>query len=645
MAKDGRLVIDDLTGGINGYDPPWALAANQVVDAVNVDWFRSRFAHKRLGWLNIATTFSAGGPFDTEIYTLIRHVPGADDTAAELWAVASISSNGSFGRMAGAATFTQPTMKDATTGTAYQVTGVSINTHLALAYQTAVARMHKWDKSTVRRSGLAATAAPTAANGGGAGVATLRYYRERSTRQSGGVTIGRSEPSASVSFTPGANGVTVTQAAVINEGETHWEIEGSVDGITFYRIGTVVIATTTYLDNADPTTYNTNPLSATTGTYTLQKPYKYIAADQNRVLGLASYTSTDKQSRVEISAVIGSLDVGDDERVDTTTNYFLDFDEADSGAGTGIAGPVLGSFFVFKLKQIWRLSATGNVSQPFRADAISKAIGAVTHRSIVVGEDAHGNPCLYWMSHRGPYRWGTNGLEYIGRGIENFVSGPTAFIYLAAQDDRSAFSVYFQDVRQVWFFAACSAGGGTIGAAAMALFKYDVEKDAWSRDTVIPQNALCAVMFSNTLGAAMSLDLKPYIGYDSGSHQPVIFKGNTGNNDSGVGYQAYITTRAYEPGGPGFNGQLSDALLTAAAASGVTITATVTPDFNAATAKTATALLTAAGSETRVTKRLEDSTLSGAEFYQYTIGDAAATTAAWTLDRLVVQATQKESLI
>ncbi len=655
MAKgtSGRLVIDDLTGGRNGYDPPWALANNQCVEADNIEFFKSKLGRKIGGAQPIAITFSAGGPFAAPIGFMFRHVPGIDDTAAELWAYDGTI----WGRMAAATTFAAPTFKDASTATfATDVSGASINSHLMLAYKSAVARMHVWDGSTVRRSGLAATGAPTAADGGGGGAyaAVLRYYRQRSTRQSGGITIGRSEPSASVAFTPsGANlNATVTQATVINEGETHWEVEASIDNITFYRIATVVIATTTYADTALTTTYNTNPLSAATGTYTLQKPYKFIAADQNRVLGSGSYTTTDKQSRVEISAVIGSLDVADEERVDTTTNYFLDFDESDSGAITGLGGPILGSFFVFKWKQVWRLTPTGNTSQPFRADAISKTIGAVTHRSIVKGEDKDGNPALYWMSHRGPYRWSVNGLEYLGRNVEDILINIGSFI----TDTQLAHSLYHNDKRQVWFWVTTgfvTLGGKNIYAYKLVVF--DVVNECWTTiSSGAGAGAYASVMFSLTIAAAMSTKLKPYFALMQvdGSFNWVVEINiadngttiTTGGNAST--FFANVTTKAYEVGGPGYFGAVRDAQVVADTSAGTTIECVVKPDFSGATSKSGTALLTpTAFSELVQSKRFEDTSLSGFQFYQWQVGDiTAGTTKAWSLGRLVIPTEQHESL-
>jgi hypothetical protein len=640
-ATAGRLVIDDLTGGRNGQDPPWAIKDNQCADAVNVEFYKSRLGTRR-GGTEVVITESVSAK---RWVGLFRHVPGIDDTAAELWGVQSTTNI--IRRIAAGSTWATPTIKDALTTTPEAATAASINGKFFIAYGSATARMHCWDGSTIRRTGLAATGAPTAADGGGGGAyaAVLRYYRQRSTRQSGGITLGRSEPSASVAFTPsGANlNATVTQATVINEGETHWEVEASIDNVTFYRIATVVIGTTTYADSAATTTYNTNPLSAATGFYTLQKPYRFVAADQNRLLGMGSYTATDKQSRIEISAVIGSSDVSDEERVDTTTNYFIDLDEADSGVPTGLAGPIDGNFFAFKEKQIWQLVPTGNVSQPYRADAISKTVGAMNQASICKGEDRDGRPALYFVSSRGPYRWGANGLEYLGYGVEDFITGPNGTLQLGEYSVSSRV-VYYQAKRQVIYFWASAV------ASRSDAYRYDVTHDAWSRDPGSQAgrypSITSAVLFSNTLGASMSLDLKPYYGgADFTQNLSQLLKGDTGTQDQGTNFSPSVTTKAYEVGGPATQGYVSDAQLLSVAAAGVTIRCTVTPDFGLATGKSDTALLTASASETRVLNRMEDLTLSGFQFYQWTLDEAAAQTTAWNHDRLVVKIAPHESNI
>src|SRR5690349_433049 len=102
-----RYAINDCTGGRNGVDPPWAIAPNECADAVNVDWYHAKVARKRNGASTASTTFSSGGPFTGTISSLFRHVPGTDETAAELWAIDDASTP-VVGRMAGAATFSAP---------------------------------------------------------------------------------------------------------------------------------------------------------------------------------------------------------------------------------------------------------------------------------------------------------------------------------------------------------------------------------------------------------------------------------------------------------------------------------------------------------------------------------------------------------
>lgn len=646
--KHARLVIADLSGGRNAIDPPTSprFQDNECLDAVNVDFYRSTLGNKRNGISASSTTFSAGGPFTGKLSRMFRHVPSSDDTLAELWAVDDAATP-VVGRKAGGTTFSAPTLKDAITGNAWDVSFASLNGQLFMAYKSAQSRLHVWDGSTVRRSGLPAPAAPVVANNGIAGTysATVAYWRCRWTEVVGGATVRRSEPSASTAFTPsGANsGVTINRPALANEGETNWEVEVSLDNVTFY----VVFGSPPFTGSAGPavgtastgTTFapivfvNTvGAVSALTGTYTLQKSYRFIAADQGRLLGFGSWTSTDKQNDVEVSALIGSLNIGDAERVDTTLNYRFGLDENDSGQPTGLRGPVFGNFYAFKSKQFWELAPTGLTSNPYRRTAISKSIGCVQGPASCIGEDATGNAALYFFSHRGVYRYGHGGLEYIGKGIEDYVLGPTATLNLAATKVIAAMA-YHADKRQVWTWWAT---GSSNDPCQMGI--YDVRTGGWSRVPTGDKlaNARCVVMFSNTIGASMSSDLKPYIGYASANNTIYKCDDSSVTADDSTAFQAYVDLRPVEPGGPGFNGHVGDPLLLAKAASGVTITATVIPDWDSANAKTGTADLTPKATETKVSARVQGADLAQAQFVQYRLGDASAVSNAWTMDRLVV---------
>src|SRR5437867_2758401 len=120
--KKSRIIIDDLRGGINGYDPPWAIAENECIDAVDVDFFRSRLGRRRGGVASGG--FTVGYAIATDITWLHRHVPGTDDTAAELWAANNANE---FRRCAAGVVFAVPTVKDALNGNQFDITAASIN--------------------------------------------------------------------------------------------------------------------------------------------------------------------------------------------------------------------------------------------------------------------------------------------------------------------------------------------------------------------------------------------------------------------------------------------------------------------------------------------------------------------------------------
>lgn len=641
MDKSQHLIVDDLRGGRNGTDAPPKLQPTQCVDAVDVDWYQATFARKRNGSSADTMTFSSGGPFTGKISTLIRHVPTTDATAAELWGVDDALV---VGRKAASTQYAAPTLKDALTGNGWDVSGATLNGKLFLAYQSAQARLHVWDGSTVRRVGFSTPAAPTAANSavGGTYAATLRYIRVRWVEVVSSVAVRRSEPGPSVSFTPdGAHtGVDITRPTAPGEGETHWEIEESVDNVTFYQIyvvggsavggSAIAIATTTLAtDNAVVGSYTSATVSPLTGTYTAPTSAKFLAADQNRLLMFGDYTSTNKQNRITFSSVVGSLNIGDAERVDTTGNYFIDLDENDSGVAMGMIGPVFGNFYAFKDRQFWELTPTGQTSTPYRQTALSKDIGLVAPKAAVRGEDASGNTALYWMSHAGVYRYGVNGLEYIGRPIEDLILGPTATINLGATH-AVAHTQYHAPKRQVWFWHATGSSNDPD-----TLSIYDVVHSGWSRFSGTIAAARCSTLFSNTVGASMSRDLKPYIGLAGTNNKVLKCDSDTATDDAGTAFQSYVVLKPLEAGGPGFRGEVKDAILLAKAATGVMITASIIPDFDATLAKTSTALLTATGSETRVNRRFEDSRIANCAFIQYQVGDATATSTAWALDRLI----------
>ena len=557
-----------------------------------------------------------------------------------------------------ATAWTTPTLKDAPTGNGWEFNYASFNGLLYIAYETAQDRLHCWDPylKKVRRTGMNVESGiyTMTDHGSGAYPAVLRWYRVRYTEQRSGVTVRRGEPSLASNWTPSGSGdgIEITQGSPPNEDETHWELEVSLDHATYYLLATIAVGTTTYVDSADTTTYADGPLSDLTGTYTVQRAYRFLAVDQGRCLGFGDFRAhlagraPRPENNVEYSAVLGDLDVGDGERV--PYGNFQGLDENDSGPATGLFGPVNGTFLAGKFRQFWQLTPTGVVSQPYQALAISKTVGPVGQKAVTIGDDETGNPAVYLMSDRGPYRWGLRGLEYIGKVIEDRTIGAAGGVSLnLAATHILAHLLWYPKLRQVWcWFATGTANdpneGAMFGVGRTPPYYGGYSTEAgelsrWSRFTGGLATARCACLFSNTIGTtAMSPDLKPYIGSLAVARR--LGKADTGTQEFGANYQAYLVTKAYAPWGEGFTGSVMGAQLTAVAQASVYVTVTTIGDYGAQQ-RADLVNLTPRGPETRVQPRVGGGVvLSGLQTVQWQIGDAVAANSTWEIDSLTVTA-------
>lgn len=640
------IVISDLRGGRNGTDPPLTLPDNQCVEAENVDWKDAAVARKRGG--ATALSMTGGTTLGDIASSLIRHVPGNTETAAELWTVDGDLSP--VKRLAGGATWADVTVDDALNTLPQDMVGVSFNGKLFLAYSSAVDRLHCYDPSLavprVRRVGLnPGTNQPGVANtGAGAYAATQRFYRARFLQLSGGTIVRWSEPTPPIAFTPSGAGaaVRVTMPALPGEGETHWQVEVSLDNATFYRLIGQVVGTTTYDDSAATTTYSANPLSDPLGTYSLPTRVKYLMTDGNRLL-MAENFSTGFHSRVWFTAVLGSTDQGDDERIPSTTTqkFFVDLNENDGGAITGMGGPLNGSPYIFKQREVWKMTPTGSVTTPYVVRKLRDDIGCVAHKSIVVGQDALGRAALYFMSHRGPYRITADGvIEYLGRDNEDI----WRTVNLGAATVL-AHSVYYPDLHQWWLWI--STGSSDTPDVKMM---FDAQlgfpdqngqiRGGWAKHTGSSAAARCSCLFSNTVGATMSRDLKPYIGRSAIN---TIWKCDTADvDDAGTDFQAKVTTRPLmtTPDLLRKSG-IGESTIVAKAATSMSVSVTIARDFGKET-RTHTVSIAPAASETRVVKKAEGSEMGEADVIQMTIGDSAANEQVWTVDALIVPVTTQE---
>jgi hypothetical protein len=354
--------------------------------------------------------------------------------------------------------------------------------------------------------------------------------------------------------------------------------------------------------------------------------------------------SGGKTSRVWFTPVLGSADFGDDERVPNTATQknWVDLNENDGGAITGCGGPLSGLLWWFKYRQVWKLQPTGDVAAPYIPRKMRDDIGCISHKTICIGEDQYGRAALYFLSHRGPYRVTQDGdIEYLGR--DNEVTWRSMNL---AASTVVAHSTYYPDLHQWWVWIA--TGSSNDPDVKMV---FDVQlgledsnnriRGGWAKHTGDSAGARCSCLFSNTIAASMSRDLKPHIGRSSGT---VIGKCDTIDaDDFGTDFQGLITTRpllttkdlSHKVG-------LCESTLIGKALAGSDVTVTITRDFGLETRAHSVSLAPTA-SETRVVKRIDANEMGEADAIQLSVGDSSANEEKWSVDALVIPIVHQET--
>lgn len=633
--EQGQLVWAGIRGR-NGADPPTALAQDECAEAYNVVLSdRGGLCQKRYGTLDIPLT---SGP-SVSCYSVVKHVPsGLTETSAELFALdlgGAITRYSLTGSNYGWST---PSILDAANSVGdHLMTSATLNGKCFLAYDSLVNRLHCWDGTSIRRVGLAVPAAPTVANtGAGAYPATIRYYKVAFGEISGSTHVRRSELSASVSFTPSGGGTAarITRPTAPGEGETHWLLYASADDVysNFKLVATIAVGTTTLDDGTAPSAY-TGDAPQIAGLNMPPPSAKFIISDGNRLLMAGAYETSagtggtePKSSRVWFTRVLGSSGIGDDESIPSTAatgvipaqKNWIDVGENDGGGPvTGLA-IINGVIFVFKRRHVYRLAPTGDDLSPYRSVRVSDSIGCTYSQSLAAGENAAGEPAMYFANQRGVYQmslWGD--IKFVSRQIDDFYAGAST-IWCQYHDQRN----------QLW------VGIGT----AVAVF--DVVREGWTRYAFTGASTHCAVMFPELWLTFANIQqfgtghLKPLLFGDGDAFQA---DDQSESSDRGSGFQAYITSRIVFPSGLGKRSLLEDAVLVARAAVGVTMTLTVTGDFAATgQTRTATASLAPGLVETHVVKRFEESAIGAIDAVQYIVGDANVASNQWVLDGMTV---------
>jgi hypothetical protein len=255
-SQSSTLNITSHRGGYNDTDPPNQLAEDECFDATNVEFFNSMLGERRNGTATLDLT-SSGMTGESRAAFITQWFPTNVPTLPEFIAVcATPGSSVSVGRRDTGGTWHTLSPSDAIDNAIpgiFSIQSQVLNGKLFIAHKSSQNRLHLWDGTNWRRVGLAApAAAPTAVDTATAGIFTgTRYYRVRVVEISGSTVIRRSEPGPVLTKAPSGskNGLTVTKPTLPGEGETHWELEGSLDNANFYRVAQIVVATTTYDDH------------------------------------------------------------------------------------------------------------------------------------------------------------------------------------------------------------------------------------------------------------------------------------------------------------------------------------------------------------------------------------------------------------
>lgn len=554
-SQNPGLVITSIRGGMNDEDPAHILPDDQCVLIENAEFYDSTLGERRKGGEEVSIAGSSLATRENTTHLGVHFPELAEVYEAELFAISATDGVGvSINRRDKDGAWSTITPTDTPTSTfpeALRMASQTLHGKWFLAYSSAEDRMHVWDGTSLRRTGIiAATAAPTAVDTAGAGTFSgARLYRVRFIKRDGTVILLRSEPSPEFTFTPsGVNdGAVVTRPTPPGEGETHWELEASDGDGNFYVIATVAIGTTTATDTTEPSTdYADFELSEDIGDYALIPSVKYVKADQDRLIMAGSWTEAEKGSRVYWTPVWKDPGVGNDERLPADIDNFLDLDWMVGGELTGLSDPVNGAFYAFKWNRIYKLQRTGRVDEAYSAFLLSADRGALPG-SIVSGTDEHGRGCIYFLDPAvGPMRVGAQGLQHI-----NNLRGTWSTVNTKAENILAT-SCYYPDKFQVKWWVPTNGANSPNKILNLQVNELRTSSEGagtsrgWSVATGKLAEAWCCVTFPEEIThedtGAVFLSYRPYIGLPSTDY---ILRCDVGSTDNGQEYRAIIRTKPY----------------------------------------------------------------------------------------------------
>lgn len=546
------FTISDLSGGYNDSDPPTSLQLNQCVTAENVDFFKAPCGARRLGCVPI--TLNATLEAHDVIPLIHKHIPASDASNVQLWAVGA-TPGVSIGLSYKTTAWADVALPDTPTNTGvypYQFAMQSLHGKLFIAYRSNVDRLHVFDGTSLRSTGLTeVSGAPSGSDTGSGTYGTVRYFRTRETVQASGETVLRSEPSQLLTFTPSGSGsgAIIEKPATENANATHWELEASTNNADFYRIATTLIATSAVTDSVVfGTGYAVSGvLSEDIGDYTVIPSGRYLLADEDRLLIGGSFEDETAASVVRWTPVNAAPGVGNDERIPIDTDNALDLDGSEGGGLTSLVGPIFGAIFAFKQGRIYKLTRTGQASAAYTATIVSRTRGAVSG-SVLEAVDEAGRPALYFLDPKvGPVRFGDGGFPnyqvMLNAGQDILGTWDSVNLDAATVACRTVFYAEKQQIH--WFLAT---DGSDTPNLRITLQLDSCKSSArgvnlgWAKHTGVTSEALSATMYPVNIedNTARSITEKPFI---SVGNQILML--DTGNDDDGADYIPLIISRPY----------------------------------------------------------------------------------------------------
>jgi len=652
------IEIPSLRGGMDDTTPSHLLPDDTVPTATNVEWFVSGIGERRGGADPLDLTGVSTTPFNAAAggacVKVKQWFPSGDVTQPELFAIFANPGNPGVQpavyRRSGASSGTPQWFQVALANygapnwifspipDVFNIDAHSLNGKLFWAYNGGLTaagapqdRLHLWDGSAWRPTGLTQPQAPTAADDGNGGSYTgARFYRVRYISQNAaGVVIRRSEPSTSISFTPvGSNaGVTVSRPVTINEGETHWELEASTDNANFYRIDTTPVAQASLDDTVATTAYTGFVLSEAIGAYLLQRSWKFVASDGDRLLGASHWTDSTAQSTVYWSPRLADPGVGNDERQPIVATGGLAIqtskvlDNYDGGGITGITSSINGAWYVFKWSRIYKMVPSQDVTNAYDALTLSPSRGAIPG-SIFEGVDELGAACIYFLDPvYGPSRISLSGLQDI-YGLHTTWKR----VNLKAKNKIAVGKFYPFKHQAIWHVAADGNDSPTLGIA-MHVDELQTGPDGsvahagyslWTGKRIQGTDIDLYYEWVSD-GGNITLSERPFVALPAPDY---ILRTDVNTTDNGTNYSASITTKPYLLTGLLNKWGAMMATLLANANSAATIFIRLIRDFGVETSAAKSVSLAPAGTETQVIKDIDDLVMADARAIQVQFSDS-----------------------